>query len=199
MKDIPFSHSHHRIQIALFFFLWFGFSYFEITFAGWNVNTRLDLVYSIVERGTLSIDALSQWNPHRHLRQSLLPGTFLLRQIPRAFFHRRSTLLDYLESPRRKRNPSEFLFASTCLLGRRHTLYPSRLHGQPCRRPAWRSFLPHRTCLWSRRTRRHRPQHHSPLGNRSRRIRHSILRIPPIGLMHHGRLLLITLPYRLEE
>jgi hypothetical protein len=47
----------NQIEIILFFLLWLTYSYFVHSEPGWNVNTRIDLVYALVDRGTLSIDA----------------------------------------------------------------------------------------------------------------------------------------------
>ncbi|MDI6784627.1 MAG: hypothetical protein QME64_11115, partial [bacterium] len=47
----------NRIEIILFFFLWFTYGYFVHQNPGWNVTTRMDMVYALVDRGTLAIDA----------------------------------------------------------------------------------------------------------------------------------------------
>ena len=47
----------NAVPLALFFSLWFTFAYFNHLRPGWNVNSRLDLVYALVERGTFAIDA----------------------------------------------------------------------------------------------------------------------------------------------
>ena len=45
------------LPVLLFCSLFFSFAYFNHLAAGWNVNTRLALVYAIVERGTVAIDS----------------------------------------------------------------------------------------------------------------------------------------------
>jgi len=47
----------NAVPLVLFFSLWFTFAYFNHLRPGWNVNSRLDLVYALVERGTFAIDA----------------------------------------------------------------------------------------------------------------------------------------------
>jgi hypothetical protein len=48
---------NNQIEIILFFLLWFTYGYFVHQNPGWNVTTRMDLVYALVDRGTLAIDA----------------------------------------------------------------------------------------------------------------------------------------------
>lgn len=47
----------YKFYILLFFILLLPYSYFFHWIGGWNESSRLDLVYSIVERHTLNIDA----------------------------------------------------------------------------------------------------------------------------------------------
>ncbi|MFB3895789.1 MAG: hypothetical protein ACE14V_05745 [bacterium] len=47
----------NKIEIILFFFLWLIYAYFVHSEPGWNINTRIDLIYALVDRGTLEIDA----------------------------------------------------------------------------------------------------------------------------------------------
>jgi len=47
----------NALPLVLFFSLWFTFAYFNHLRPGWNVNSRLDLVYALIERGTFAIDA----------------------------------------------------------------------------------------------------------------------------------------------
>lgn len=49
--------SRYRPAVFLFLFLWISFAWFQHLAPGWNVNTRLGLVYALVERQTFSIDA----------------------------------------------------------------------------------------------------------------------------------------------
>lgn len=45
-----------RLELILFLFLAFNYSYFFHQLPGWNVNTRMNLIYAIVDRGKLCID-----------------------------------------------------------------------------------------------------------------------------------------------
>ncbi|MCX7919158.1 MAG: hypothetical protein N3A72_06025 [bacterium] len=47
----------YRIEFILFFLLWFTYGYFIHQNPGWNVTTRMDFIYAVVDQGTLSIDA----------------------------------------------------------------------------------------------------------------------------------------------
>ena len=44
------------LEWCLFFYLWIAFAFFFNEYPGWNVNSRMDLVYSIVDAGSLNIN-----------------------------------------------------------------------------------------------------------------------------------------------
>ncbi|MFP4379100.1 MAG: hypothetical protein ACLFUS_01250 [Candidatus Sumerlaeia bacterium] len=52
----PFFRPEYWTPLVLFLMLWLGTAWFHHLMAGWNVNTRLALTYSMVEKGTFAID-----------------------------------------------------------------------------------------------------------------------------------------------
>ena len=81
----------HPLEWLIFVLLFITYAYFFHKDAGWNINSRVDLVYALVDQGTFRIDAYHDKDPYytmdkayynEHYYSDKIIGLSLLGTIP---------------------------------------------------------------------------------------------------------------------
>jgi hypothetical protein len=71
-----------QLELSLFIFLFLAYAFFFNEYPGWNGNTRMDLIYAIVEEGKLNID--DYWNQEKYFTNdvAVLNGHYYCDKSP---------------------------------------------------------------------------------------------------------------------
>jgi hypothetical protein len=65
-----------RAQILLFLSVFLSLAAIDHTHTGWNINSRLDLVFAVVEEGTFRIDTFHDTRPTKTMDKSIFGGHY---------------------------------------------------------------------------------------------------------------------------
>ena len=71
-----------KLEWLIFAYLFIGFSYFYNSMPGWNVNTRMDLIYAIVNTGHLDIGYLIEKPGYETMDLALYKGQYYCDKSP---------------------------------------------------------------------------------------------------------------------